>query len=445
MNETTAKNLTPIEAIDDRLKNEKNHELYRGVLVAERAQLFAAAGFRKQDFTADTANRTGICVSTVRRLRRIGSLPPAVRAKIIMSKIVDRQDLLVWLADTLKTVEPGTWLEITQDLIDNPPKYGPRYAPKAAAEAPSPTKEAATPEPGKVDLVVFEGLPVAMDWPDGQPRIHDVELGRRLGYARDRDIRPLIKDLVTGGFLTFDARRGAAPRGVRTVSIPSGGYWLTEEQAIFVTTQSGTPSARAFTLQLVRTFMAARRYLAAISLETSFFKRIYEGMNRLEDKVSRLASAGLLGSHTLALVPKLSLEDAGYSMASMNEALIAKGWNISVTETAVRSIAARLKIIGDPAFGFWNRHNDSIDRGLSESWRFNERGMQIVQGPMLTFCTLKATYEAAGDAGPRDRALKEALDGLIPVGEGTYTNLTRDSASKAKTPFPGASGPVDNG
>ena len=180
-----------------------------------------------------------------------------VREELVGTTVADPQDLLVEFSDSFEVVtEPAARLELARQLIANPPKYGPRSGKKNPA-APLPPEVAA--EPGvvaldPVGLVIFEGLTLGMDFSDDQPRIFDLELGHRLGYERPRKIRDLIKDLVAGGHITVDDQRPGAGRGPRT----AGRHWLTEEEALFVTTQSGTDTARAITRQVVRAFVAAR-------------------------------------------------------------------------------------------------------------------------------------------------------------------------------------------
>ena len=73
---------------------------------------------------------------------------------------------------------------------------------------------------------------------DGRQRVQDLELARKLEFARPRKIRELIQSLVDQGELPGIHVR---PREGRT-SMPHGGervsvvneFWLTEEEALFV-------------------------------------------------------------------------------------------------------------------------------------------------------------------------------------------------------------------
>lgn len=422
-----------IGAIDAQLKTNKGlTELERAVLIMNRGPLYLATGAKEPAFTKNTSDATGISRAVILRLRRIGRLPNEVRQALAGTPIADRQDLLVQLSDAFEVVtDPVARMELTRQLVAIPPKYGPRTSNKAhpdvAASASAPATEPA------VATQIFEGLPIAMSWDDNVPRIFDLELGRLLGYERPRKIRDLIKELVDGGHLVADQRPGAG-RGPRT-----SGHWLTEENALFVTTQSSTVVARHITRQVVRAFVAARHSLINADLVN---KIIYldRRLDRLTGEVlQRLTNIEKKGLRTpnMLLVPQIDPEDAGYSMESMNKYLIEKGYNISPTDTAIRSIAVKLGLIGDAEFGFWNSHSDAIVRGapLSESWRFTDAGTQAIQPHAQRFCELKMKYEAAGQPYPRETALTETIAEVAPIGNGKFENLTRTRSAR-RPPFP---------
>jgi hypothetical protein len=87
----------------------------------------------------------------------------------------------------------------------------------------------------------------------GEVRARDIDLGQFLGYGRPDSIRKLIKrheaHLNDFGPLLHD---------VAMVEIGSGAlkkvdeFWLNREQAIYLTTQAGTPKARALTVLVVK-------------------------------------------------------------------------------------------------------------------------------------------------------------------------------------------------
>lgn len=95
---------------------------------------------------------------------------------------------------------------------------------------------------------------------DGEPRIRDLDLAEKLGYERPRAIRDIIRDAekVNGFGVCRVSRQTHGGLGGR----PADEYWLTERQALFVTTRSGTEKAAEVTMMLVDAFIAVRRQLA---------------------------------------------------------------------------------------------------------------------------------------------------------------------------------------
>lgn len=84
--------------------------------------------------------------------------------------------------------------------------------------------------------------PIIMDGPDGLPRVLDVALAERLGYERPRDIRQLIKrnlealEALAG---LHELAQTSGAKGGRPATV----YYLTHEQAIFLTAKSETRRA----------------------------------------------------------------------------------------------------------------------------------------------------------------------------------------------------------
>ncbi|HET9063765.1 MAG TPA: hypothetical protein VFO62_10790 [Candidatus Binatia bacterium] len=94
---------------------------------------------------------------------------------------------------------------------------------------------------------------------DGEPRIRDLDLAERLGYERPRKIRDIIREAqkVNGfGICPVSGQNHDGGRGR-----PADEYWLTERQALFVTTRSGTEKAAEATLMLVDAFLAVREQI----------------------------------------------------------------------------------------------------------------------------------------------------------------------------------------
>lgn len=93
---------------------------------------------------------------------------------------------------------------------------------------------------------------------DGEPRIRDLDLAEKLGYEHPHRIRELIEKNSN--------RLGVLTRTVKTSGRAGGRpgieYWLTERQALFVTTQSRTERAADISMMLVDAFIAVRRQIA---------------------------------------------------------------------------------------------------------------------------------------------------------------------------------------
>ena len=98
---------------------------------------------------------------------------------------------------------------------------------------------------------------------DDEPRVRDVDLGERLGYAEPRAIRKLIRRLVEkgeiAGILTRDTVERVARSGRGSVNIEATEFWLTEREALMVCSASDAPNAPVVRAALVDLFIAWRR------------------------------------------------------------------------------------------------------------------------------------------------------------------------------------------
>jgi len=107
----------------------------------------------------------------------------------------------------------------------------------------------------------IDGWSIATD--GDEPRILDEELGRRLGFARPRDIRKLIDRLRKDGKLNDIRISATASR----IEIRPGVYrdqvvdefWLTEAQALKVIAKSETAIADQILDEVIAVFIAYRR------------------------------------------------------------------------------------------------------------------------------------------------------------------------------------------
>jgi hypothetical protein len=106
----------------------------------------------------------------------------------------------------------------------------------------------------------INGYALCAQWDDSVERIRDEELAERLGYARPRVIRDLIRRLEREGKLkdlhqcrTVRLRADGRPSKHATT------YWLTEVQALKVIAKSETATADAILDEVIAVFVAWRR------------------------------------------------------------------------------------------------------------------------------------------------------------------------------------------
>jgi hypothetical protein len=96
-----------------------------------------------------------------------------------------------------------------------------------------------------------------------EARVRDLDLGERLGYSRTRKVRELIKELVNAGHLPGIVQRPTVGRYEIRPGVfhetEEQEYFLTEEEALLVTTQSKTDKAMAVTKEVIAVFVAFRR------------------------------------------------------------------------------------------------------------------------------------------------------------------------------------------
>ncbi len=89
----------------------------------------------------------------------------------------------------------------------------------------------------------------------GEPRAFDLDIAKRLGFARPRSIRQTIErhrsEIETFGSLATVCGKS---RGQDFVE-----YWLNEEQSLLIATVSDAPKAVAVRAMLIKTFVAWRR------------------------------------------------------------------------------------------------------------------------------------------------------------------------------------------
>lgn len=457
MNEEDGKKPNELELFDSQLITDykKLNELQRGLRIELREKLYNGVKALLKNFTKDTATVLLMSRAVVQRLRRIGRLPPEVCDVLYNTAIADRQDLLVELSDQCEGKSIEVQVAYAKALVANPPKYGPRTTPKAKVpDAPDAELKGEGPAHAIVPFTFNGDTLEVVRLPDGDVGVVLRRLCDIVGVGLSSQLKRLLRMEAAGArwasMVMMTTQVG--DQGRSTVIIPrrSIPMWAATLDA-----SRCAPMARP---KLVRYQDEAADVLASAFLpnNTPLAERIDAAIAmqiqvnaghflRIEKRLTALEHSGF-GTRTMLLVPQTAPEESGYSMESMNKCLIEKGYNISPSDTAIRSIAAKMKLIGDTTYGFWNAHNDGVSRGssLSESWRFNDTGTQALQEHAVVFCELKAKHEAAGEAAPRETALKETLDTVTAIGTGTYELLTRTRAPR-RPPFPTIRGPKDNG
>lgn len=121
--------------------------------------------------------------------------------------------------------------------------------------------------------------PAALRDNDGEPRIRDIDLAQRLGFAEDRAIRKIITrnlhelrshgtlgETETGSAGIWDAASQNASEGISATAAENRGrgrpgkeYWLNEGQALVICALSRTPQASLVRKALIECFLAYRR------------------------------------------------------------------------------------------------------------------------------------------------------------------------------------------
>ena len=142
---------------------------------------------------------------------------------------------------------------------------------------------------------------------DNEPRILDLDLAEWLEYERPRAIRDLIKRRID------DLEQLGVCRTVRQTSSETGGrpsdeFYLNKQQAIFITTQAGTPKAISSTVHLIQKFDAYERGLIVApnsSMALEFAKLVMDHLPNLGDRSKQavLSETSLLlfGNRTVPL------------------------------------------------------------------------------------------------------------------------------------------------
>ncbi len=139
---------------------------------------------------------------------------------------------------------------------------------------------------------------------DREPRVRDIDIGERLGFARPRDFRKLVERMVRDGILNdFDVRATVARQdsatgwgGHRKAVVE---YHLSEVAARLAAARSDTAKAIEVTRSMVEAFVSARRdmapqHLPALPLDVAHGPRVGETEERANlENACRLAALTL--------------------------------------------------------------------------------------------------------------------------------------------------------
>lgn len=113
----------------------------------------------------------------------------------------------------------------------------------------------------------FDGWKLAVGgFDDPAHRVLDVELARKLGFGRPRDIRKLIERLRKEGELLGVLQRATVARkelSGNLIETTVTEFWLTLEEALFVTAKSETKTANEILKAVIRVFLSARDIIDA--------------------------------------------------------------------------------------------------------------------------------------------------------------------------------------
>ncbi len=109
-----------------------------------------------------------------------------------------------------------------------------------------------------------EGFEFQADDRNDEPRVLDLEIGRRAGLSRPRNVRKVIKTHLTSGFLNESDVRSVSERTrVGRISQLATSFWLTETGVLKLVTKLETPAAHALVGDMVRVYREAIRQLRA--------------------------------------------------------------------------------------------------------------------------------------------------------------------------------------
>jgi hypothetical protein len=131
-------------------------------------------------------------------------------------------------------------------------------------------------------------LPFRLD--GSKPLVRDEDYAQWLGFSRPRDIRHLIKSMISSKKLNDVAVRGVGPQ--TSGGRPTREFWLTETQALLVATQSNTKRAWSMTETIVRVFETVTRKDSVVLTREQAEREFLTADSRARElgKLARLAA-----------------------------------------------------------------------------------------------------------------------------------------------------------
>lgn len=154
------------------------------------------------------------------------------------------------------------------------------------------------------NIVKIENWSLAIE--NNEPRVRDLDLADRLGYAHPIDIRKLVRRYQNSGDLSREEVLATVAKS--TGGRPGTEFWLSEAAALFIVTKSETKNAIALTKEMIRVFMLVRRGMIETqpSLELGELKLM---VIELRSELSRQAlEGGMIGESGARIVSERILE-----------------------------------------------------------------------------------------------------------------------------------------
>jgi hypothetical protein len=138
----------------------------------------------------------------------------------------------------------------------------------SALTTPTPTPIISERTEGARRILEAQGWTLVLggDFPDGEPRIRDIDAAARLGYSEPRMVRKLIKRIwpenKAPNCRSTVERQPVGPggKGIREYTVSE--YWLTEAELLKLCARSETPIAESILDDMIAVYVAVRRYLA---------------------------------------------------------------------------------------------------------------------------------------------------------------------------------------